>query len=293
MNRYGLFPTYGLTVNSEYLKEYINSITPTLMFDNKDRSELLNQLRKYDPLLNRSEKADEHAIFYYVSMDISKDIRNVIKDESYNIILNQSIYINEINSNKEIKAKIYNMLIRIDEMKKGERIEHVYSSFLKNLYYFNMGKINKLGSLYEIVENAVIQWCGNESDSEICMDDTNPYYSLYEEIKFEEYLEDINKKEIQESYRFLPFITVKFENKKTKEVVQLDIDYSLYDLLYRLNLGYIQTVDDRNNHADFISFIEKILRTGSADQMMIIVCNDGRKASIEKNKFGYRFKVVK
>ena len=93
--------------------------------------------------------------------------------------------------------------------------------------------------------------------------------------------------------QFIPFIVVKFENQKTKDIIALDIDYSLYELLYKLKQGYIQTADDRNNHADFISFIEKILKTGSAEENILVVSEDGRKASIERTKFGYRFKVVK
>ena len=58
--------------------------------------------------------------------------------------------------------------------------------------------------------------------------------------------------------------------------------------------GYIQTADDRNNHADFISFVQKILKTGHADKVVEIVTEENYKAIIEKTKFGtYKFKVVR
>ena len=53
---------------------------------------------------------------------------------------------------------------------------------------------------------------------------------------------------------------------KNEEKIKLDIDYSLYELLDKLNRGYIQTANDRNNHAEFISFINRILQTGSLDK---------------------------
>ena len=37
----------------------------------------------YDPLLNRSEEADETAIFYYVSSDIENEIVKVMTGISY------------------------------------------------------------------------------------------------------------------------------------------------------------------------------------------------------------------
>ena len=73
----------------------------------------------------------------------------------------------------------------------------------------------------------------------------------------------------------------------------MDIDYSLYELIYRLNQGYIQTADDRNNHADFISFVNKILQTGLFAETLSIVSVDGKKASISQSMFGYKFRVVR
>ena len=118
---------------------------------------------------------------------------------------------------------------------------------------------------------------------------------MYEHIEFEPYLDDSTSiQKTDELQRFLPFISVKYENKKTGEVIPLDIDYSLYELIYKLAAGYIQTAEDRNNHADFISFIQKILKTGSADKEVSLVTDDNRKAIIEKTKFGvYKFKVVR
>ena len=60
-----------------------------------------------------------------------------------------------------------------------------------------------------------------------------------------------------------------------------------------MNNGYIQTVNDRNNHADFISFINRILLTGSLAKNISIVSEKGKKAVISQDMFGYRFKVVK
>lgn len=80
---------------------------------------------------------------------------------------------------------------------------------------------------------------------------------------------------------------------KNEEKIKLDIDYSLYELLDKLNRGYIQTANDRNNHAEFISFINRILQTGSLDKTLTILSGNGTKASIAKRMFGYKFKVVK
>lgn len=278
-----------------FLKEYISDTTLSLMYEYTDKSLLLNQLRKYDPLLERSEQDDEDAISYYVSSDVSKEITTVIGQESYSKVLCQTSAIEKINSDKILKAQLFNVLERLKKIQVGKKADDAYSSFLSTLYYFNTGTTKKYGELYGLVEEAIIQWCGNEDRDNICFDDLHEGIALYEHIEFEPYLDDSTSiQKTDELQRFLPFISVKYENKKTGEVIPLDIDYSLYEMIYKLADGYIQTAEDRNNHADFISFIQKILKTGSADKEVSLVTDDNRKAIIEKTKFGvYKFKVVR
>ena len=285
----------SLTNEVSFLKEYISDITPSLMYEYTDKSVLLNQLQKYDPLLVRSEQADEDAISYYVSSDVSEEVISAIGKETYSKVLCQASAIEKINSDKVLKAQLFNILERLKRIKCDIIQDKGYISFLNALYYFNTGTTKKYGEIYEVVEDAIIQWCGNEEQDNICFDDSHEGISLYENIEFEPYL-DIsgNVKNDDELQRFVTFITVKYENKKTGEIISLDIDYSLYELIYKLAAGYIQTAENRNNHADFISFIQKMLRTGSADKEIFLVTDDNRKAIIEKTKFGvYKFKVVR
>ena len=285
----------SLTNEVSFLKEYISDITPSLMYEYTDKSVLLNQLQKYDPLLVRSEQADEDAISYYVSSDVSEEVISAIGKETYSKVLCQASAIEKINSDKVLKAQLFNILERLKKIKCDIIQDKAYMSFLNALYYFNTGTTKKYGEIYEVVEDAIIQWCGNEEQDNICFDDSHEGIALYEHIEFEPYL-DIsgNVKKNDELQRFVTFITVKYEYKKTGEIISLDIDYSLYELIYKLAAGYIQTAEDRNNHADFISFIQKMLRTGSADKEIFLVTDDNRKAIIEKTKFGvYKFKVVR
>lgn len=282
------------TTTATFLKEYLGDITPVLMFDYADMSSLLNQLGKYDPLLVRSESADELAISYYVSSDISSEIKNILNDTPYAVVLNQREIIEKLNDDKTLKAQIFNILVRIGAIKGIVKDDEVYNQYIKDLYCYNLGEIPKLRRLYDLVEKAVFQWCGSESGSLICLDESHEDFILYEKIELEPYLNDMDTKEgatILE--RFIPSIVVKYENQKTKDIISLDIDYSLYELLYKLKQGYVQTANDRNNHADFISFIGKILKTGSAEKEILVISVDGRKASVECTKFGYRFKVVR
>ena len=276
-----------------FLKEYIKGITPVLIYEYNDMSALLNHVKQYDPLLNRSEEADETAIFYYVSSDIENEIVKVMTGISYGKVFCQKSSIDRINDDKVLKAQLYNIIVRINAMLHERNDTNVFSSFLKNLYYYNAGKIKKFGELYNLVEEAIFQWCGGEARDNICYSDLRNGVALYERIEFEPHLKNIPEdKKVEELQRFLPFITIEYENKES--IISLDIDYSLYELIYKLASGYIQTADDRNNHADFISYIRQMIKTGSADKELTLITEDNRRAIIEKTKFGvYKFKVVK
>ena len=169
-----------------------------------------------------------------------------------------------------------------------------FQKYVRDLFNYNAGKVSKLSNLYSDVEDAVTNWCGNESEGNICIDDQHKEFALYENIKFEAFLDNMPHETSEDRLnRFLPYIIVEFQDASGQSI-RLDVDYSLYELIGKLKKGYVQTAEDRNNHADFISFITKILKTGSADKYMTAISEKGQKAVLEKTKFGiYKFKVVK
>lgn len=135
----------SLTNEVSFLKEYISDITPSLMYEYTDKSVLLNQLQKYDPLLVRSEQADEDAISYYVSSDVSEEVISAIGKETYSKVLCQASAIEKINSDKVLKAQLFNILERLKKIKCDIIQDKAYMSFLNALYYFNTGTTKKYG----------------------------------------------------------------------------------------------------------------------------------------------------
>lgn len=282
-----------LVDDAAYLKEFMKQITPALIFGSTDVTVLMNMLKKYDPLLNRSEKADEIAISYYVSSDVSDDIHRVFDSVSYESIICEPSMLEKLNNDKTLKSNAFNLMTRIQAIDEGIIGNEIYRKYLTDLYFYNAGIGKKLGSLYSMVEKAVKQWCGCDEDDNLCLDDRHHGFLLYEKVDFRPNLVHLPcPSGTVDLQRFAPFFVVEFEDS-TSDIISLDIDYSLYELIYKLNHGYIQTADDRNNHADFISFVYRILQTGSLTETISIVSKQGKKAIISQSMFGYKFKVVK
>lgn len=282
-----------LVDDASYLKEFMKQITPALIFDSADVTVLMNMLKKYDPLLNRSEKADEVAISYYVSSDISDDILKIFDNVSYESIICETTMLKKLNDDKTLKSNAFNLMVRIQLIDEGVVGNEVYQKYLSDLYFYNAGVSKKLGNLYSMVEKAAKQWCGCDEDDNLCLNDKHQGFLLYEKVDFKANLAHLPLPSgTDDLQRFVPFVVVAFEDSAS-DIISLDIDYSLYELIYKLNHGYIQTADDRNNHADFISFVNRILQTGSLTETISIVSKQGKKAIISKSMFGYKFKVVK
>lgn len=276
-----------------YLKEFIKQITPALIFDSADVTVLMNMLQKYDPLLIRSEEADSKAISYYVSSDVTNEIKNAFKSSPYKEIICASGMTAKINDDRQLKSGLFNLIVRVQHVDEGKSESEIYKRYLSDVYMFNAGKGKKLRQLYNMVEKGVTQWCGSDEEGNLCLEDKHSDFSLYEKVEFKESIEHIpHLEEMEELHRFIPTMVTAFEDSAGK-MIYLDIDYSLYELIYRLNQGYIQTADDRNNHADFIGFVNRILQTGALTKTVSIVSVDGKKASISKSMFGYKFRVVR
>ena len=263
--------------DSAYLKKFLRQITPSLLFDSMDVTALMNILNKYDPLRMRSEKADESAISYYVSSDISKEIEKRFKDIPFGRILCESSMVEKINTDKLIKSELYKLMVRVDAFNSNDMGDKVYKNYLKDLFLYNAGIGKELGNLYGMVENALAQWCGSDEDGNLCLDDRHTDFSLYEAIEFSENLDDLPQPTDEtELHRFIPYVIVSFDGNDG-DTIHLDIDYSLYELLSKLNLGYIQTANDRNNHADFISFAKRMLQTGQLTKSVSVLSQVGKK----------------
>ena len=279
---------------SKFLKEYLGCIMPTILFDCDDVTSIMNKTHKYDPLLDRDENADDLAIEYYVADDVSNTLKKLLVNSPYVDVFNDKSIIEIINTDRALKSKLFNVLVRTKAITLGMVSGDSFQKYVRDLFSYNAGKVSKLSNLYSDVEDAVINWCGNESEGNICIDDQHKEFALYENIKFEAFLDNMPHETSEDRLnRFLPYIIVEFQDASGQSI-RLDVDYSLYELIGKLKKGYVQTAEDRNNHADFISFITKILKTGSADKYMTAISEKGQKAVLEKTKFGiYKFKVVK
>ena len=101
-----------------------------------------------------------------------------------------------------------------------------------------------------------------------------------------------------EIQRFSPSLKLRFSKDPDLEesYVEIDIDYSLFEIIMAMKEGYRPTWQDKNLHTDFVNFIQKIIDLGEKNSSIIILPKNGestQKYIFSEDDFGAAFKEVK
>ena len=69
----------------------------------------------------------------------------------------------------------------------------------------------------------------------------------------------------------------------------------MFEMVSAMKEGYRPTVQDKNQHADFVSFVQRIIEFGNKASRIVLVPKENEhdyKVIFEQTDFGYEFKVV-
>lgn len=279
----------------KYLETYISFTTPMLIFDNKGTSSLIDCMTENAKKGENNEKRDEDILNFYAADDITPMVLTVLNGSKYAGIL-QSIGLSPIDNNRDdLKKYVYKFLIHYKKLTDIEELkaDHLYISFMQDLYNTYVGNIKLLKNLYSSVKHSIFTWNGNYGTDLICIDDSNEDYSVLEQLIINYNVVQGNGDE--EILQFAPVIQVRFSNEARTEQVSFSIDYDLYKVIMAMKEGYCPTSQDRNLHADFSSGVTALSEFGTKKTRVYIVPKrkkENVKFLLEESDFGYSFKEV-
>lgn len=287
------------TSDMKYLTDYINWTTPMLLDEFKDVSPFLNSIRRHDVLKTRTDASDNAATRFHSLENIYEVFSKATQGTPYQI-LNNLTDVSVLGGIKtELKKIIYRFVVRLNAFKEGPAVatQRRLDDFIRFLYYQNSGNEKKLAELYTATKKAVLGWDGQFDDDCICIDDTNEQIWILEQLQLKS---AINKNAIPafgSIQRFSPTLSLKFKKDTMgePETAEINIDFALYELISDMREGYRPTVQDKNRHADFVSFVQRLIDFGNKSSRIILVPKEGNKdykMIFEETDFGFEFKVV-
>lgn len=289
------------TSDIQFLNDYISWTTPMLLNEYDDISPLINAMKNHDILKDRTAKADEDATRFHSLENIEKIFEDTTEGTPY-MVLNNISDISILGGIKpELKKVIYRFVARLrsmNQMEEKSEKEVRFEQYLNYLYDQNSGNEKKLAALYEATKKAVLNWNGEFENDYICIDESNDYYWILEELKLKAAINKNAQKVDGEIQRFSPVITLKYrkDSQDSLEPVSIKIDFALYELISNMKAGYRPTMQDKNRHTDFVSFVQQLVELGNKANRVIIIPKDSDKKYqmiFEENDFGFEFKVVK
>ena len=288
------------TSETQYLKYYIQDTTPMLMYEYDDISPLINSVRKHDLLKTRQAGMDINATRFHSLDNIDDSFKKATSDTPYSK-LNEITNIALFGGNKpELKRLVFRFIVRTKEMKDEypqTSDDQLFSEFIQYLYYQNSGQEKKLSNLYKATKKAVMSWDGQFGSDDICIDDTNDKFWVLEQLLIKPALYQSQPSEMDDVLRFSTSLKLRFKKDSDSELrtAEISMDYSLFKMICAMKDGYRPTVQDKNQHTDFVSFVQQLIEFGNKANRIVLISKDNEhdyKAVFEETDFGYEFKVV-
>lgn len=288
------------TSETKFLTKYIQCTTPMLLYEIDDISPLMNAIRKHDLLKDRQVDMDTDMTRFHSLENIYETFTAATANTPY-AKLNDTTKIAVLGGIKsELKKLAYRFIVRTREIK-GEypatKHQKLFDEYLQYLYYQSSGNEKKLGKLYDATKKAVMNWDGQFGSDTICIDDSNEKFWVLEQlfIKPEIYREQVPI--AGESLRFSTTLKLRYRKSNVEELetAEISMDYALFEMISAMKEGYRPTVQDKNQHADFVSFVQRVIEFGNKSSQIVLIPKDSEqnyKVVFEETDFGYEFRVV-
>ena len=279
-------------------EEYINSLTPNIIFDHKELSFIFNALSTLDPLNVRNEKVDDFIIKFNNSTELIQFFDQYIDYPREYIEKINNVNFDELEG-RRIKTNLLKLFIRSYYLcGKGDLFslnDEVYENFIKYLYFWNKGDKAKLIGLYGEIKDGILKWNGEAEKNHIniFVGKTQVKYKVSEKLELKADTSSLPINKDSELIKFLTEMEIRYKGDNLDTSCSIDIDYSLYDLLIRVGNGYRPNKKDKNNFIKFIEFINKIECAGSQNNQLTFTEKNREENKKYRLEFDEEFEIYR
>ena len=279
-------------------EEYINSLTPNIIFDHKELSFIFNALSTLDPLNVRNEKVDDFIIKFNNSTELIEFFDHYIDYPKGYIEKINNVNFDELEG-RRIKTNLLKLFIRsyylCGKCDLFSLKDEVYENFIKYLYFWNKGDKAKLIGLYGEIKDGILKWNGEAEKNHIniFVGKTQVKYKVSEKLELKADTSSLPINKDSELIKFLTEMEIRYKGDNLDSSCSIDIDYSLYDLLIRVGNGYRPNKKDKNNFIKFIEFINKIECAGSQNNQLTFTEKNREENKKYRLEFDEEFEIYR
>lgn len=296
-------------ISKSKLKETINfvdNLLPNLLFNTEGRCKILKFFKEFDPIFNRNVFLDD----FITRLNINKDVYKLYNDFNTDKLRFLKAKLEEIELNdkseqtedekKDILHKYTNFFIRLSLFYGNSNIrqgfnDEIYTDFMKYLYFCNKGNKTEYKNLFNEIKGAIFKWKGSNKKDFICVDELKSFM-VFKELRLKSTNYNQNKNEINESdkNRFRTSIIVSSIVRGSDKEESLNLDYTLYSYIKRLNSGFKPNKSDKEALRILDEFISALIPKGDNDYLIVNSLNEGIDFGFEFDDEGetYEFRRI-
>lgn len=274
-------------------QEYLKALTANLLYENRETMNIINSINFIDPLNVRNEKIDNLIInlnntkkfkFYF-----DKYIDNYSNHYYYKLLDEESTYIG-------FKNDVIKFLIRVLSINpKDEYLDiykdNIYEKYMTFLYHYNRSDKHEMKEILNFIKTGIYKWNGKRINNEqinLAIGNRQSDFELYEDLKIVGQMPcEKEKKDILN--KFNDTILLIYKVPGVSEEFKIDVDFSLYELLKKIELGYRLNKKDKNNFVNFVDFVDTLQKYGSHKDIIYFdykLGNDIKKFEFKMDEFG-------
>ena len=272
---------------------YIDDLLPNLLFDSKDRCDILRYVNYEDPVFKRSSLIDNLLMELNVTSNSSEVLNKYMISDGLNIfedILGKEVSIkhSDLNQRKQIVVSIIRFL---NIFGKEEVIDlftrESYRNYVNYLKHYNNGDTRNLKLLKNEIEDAIFNWKGKLQDDYVSIENLD-HYIIAKQLTLQ--LNDVDN-EIKERNinRFKITMLLNFKVNGNDKFIELNLDYPLYEVLTKLNKGYKPNKSEQKDLLLFNEFIDCLFDSSETDKYMVLNIDEDKKFKLQREFGEYTF----
>ncbi|WP_419883511.1 DNA phosphorothioation-dependent restriction protein DptF [Peribacillus sp. B-H-3] len=262
---------------------------PNLLFNRRERSTILLAISQLDPIHRRAEEIDQLVIDLNTLTDWKSLLEEYIKDKTPVSWL--SPFVAKSNLTGYSFNLFFESFVRITFLCNQEFAlqiaEQSYEKYIKNLYSFNIGDKRKIREFYDEIKAVIYKWKGTPKKDFIYMNKSSEKFRLAQKLNLRPSIDHLKPSSKEKLDTFKSSILLAYRDWESENIIDLDIDYPLYELLTKVQDGYCPNKKDEEDAIKFVEFIEKLMALGDKKkEMLVYFPQDHKFYMIKRDDFG-------
>lgn len=281
------------------LTHFVKNMTLWLLYESSEG--LLQYTSKEDVLGDVNRKCDKEIIALNLKPDFELWLQETAIKASpvFAQIFNDILYCKNSNAKKykdneqDIKQAVFKLYIRHTKLSESQ-IDERYQSYLKYLFYYNIGVEDKCKDVIQLIEECAYLWNGRLGDKSgtnikngVIVNRASSKFYLFKkmDIKFAKNTKIVPLDTNSEFPNFSSVMRFGFKLKDGKVIVPLDIDFELFSFLLDVAGGFTPTSSDRKRNVKYDAFVRKLIAESDSDLYVYVRGEEGKTYRISKDDF--------